>query len=108
MNRSTRRFLIVTWEAGGGVHPALGIGRLLARRGHAVRVLAPRTLRGRVEAAGCEWRPFPAGMEFDPTQGRAAEDQRDFLARTFLGSELPAALTPALGRQRPDALLPGA
>jgi MGT family glycosyltransferase len=103
--RRPRRFLIVTWEAGGGIHPALGIGRLLASRGHDVRILAPRTQQERVRAAGCDWRPFPAEMEFDPTRGRAAEDQRDHLMRTFLGDELPAALVAELGSRRPDALV---
>src|SRR4051794_33443074 len=100
-----RRFLIVTWEAGGGVHPAIGLGRLLVERGHWVGVLAPRTAQRRVESAGCEWRAFPHGMEFDPAAGRAAEDQRDFLARTFLGSELPAALDAEFRAIRPDALV---
>jgi UDP:flavonoid glycosyltransferase YjiC (YdhE family) len=100
-----QRFLIVTWDAGGGVNPALGIGRLLAARGHQIGILAPRNQRERIRAAGCEWRPFPAEMEFDPARGRAAEDQRDYLMRTFLGRELPAALEGELHTGRPDALV---
>jgi UDP:flavonoid glycosyltransferase YjiC (YdhE family) len=100
-----RRFLIVTWQAGGGVHPALGLGKRLARRGHEVRVLAPRILRERVEAAGCVWRAFPAAAEFDPDAGRAAEDQREYIAGTFFGGELPAALANEVEASRPDALV---
>ena len=61
-----RTFLIVTWQAGGGIQPALGLGRLLAARGHDVQMLAPNVHRQQVEAAGCAWSPFPAEAEFDP------------------------------------------
>ena len=50
-----RTFLIVTWQAGGGIQPALGLGRLLSARGHAVQILAPEVHRKQVEAAGCAW-----------------------------------------------------
>jgi UDP:flavonoid glycosyltransferase YjiC (YdhE family) len=100
-----RRFLIVTWQAGGGVHPALGLGKRLARRGHEVRVLAPGILRQRVEAAGCIWRAFPAAAEFDPAAGRAVEDQRGYTAQTFFGPELPAALANEAGASPTDALV---
>ena len=100
-----RRFLIVTWQAGGGVHPALGLGKRLVRRGHEVRVLAPRILRQRVEAAGCTWRAFPDAAEFDPAAGRAAEDQREYIAKTFFGRELPDALADEVEASRPDVLI---
>lgn len=32
-----RTFSIVTWQAGGGVQPTLGLGRLLSGRGHDVQ-----------------------------------------------------------------------
>jgi UDP:flavonoid glycosyltransferase YjiC (YdhE family) len=95
----------VTWEAGGGVPPAIGLGRLLARAGHDVAILAPRSLRARVEAAGCAWRPFPLGAEFDASAGRAADDQRAYVEETFFGRELPRALGAEVAASRPDALV---
>jgi MGT family glycosyltransferase len=103
--RIRRRFLIVTWEAGGGIPPALGLGRLLAAQGHDVRILAPGTLRARVEATGCAWRPFPTSAEFDPAAGRSADDQQAYIEETFFGRELPAALAAEVAAERPDALV---
>jgi MGT family glycosyltransferase len=99
-----RTFLIVTWQAGGGVQPALGLGRLLSGRGHGVQMLAPKVHRKQVEAAGCTWIPFPAEAEFDPAAGRAADGQRAYVDETFFGNALPEALTAAVRAQPPDAL----
>jgi hypothetical protein len=70
-----------------------------------VRVLAPRSLRARVEATGAAWRAVPAGVEFDPTGGRAAEDQRAYVEEVFFGRELPYALLAEVAAGRPDALV---
>ena len=51
------RVLIVTWEGGGNVPPALALATRLAARGHAVRVAAPETMRARVEATGARLAP---------------------------------------------------
>jgi MGT family glycosyltransferase len=95
----------VTWEAGGGVPPAIGLGRLLAERGDDVRVLAPGVLRARVEAAGCLWRPFPSAAEFDVGRGRAADDQRSYIEETFFGRELPRALRAEAESDPPDTVI---
>ncbi len=95
----------MTWQAGGGVNPAIGIGRMLAARGHDVLVLAPRLHRARIERAGCTWRPFPARAEFDPSAGRAAEEQREYLGETFLGQTLPTALATEAAESMPDVLV---
>jgi MGT family glycosyltransferase len=71
----TGRFLIVTWDGGGNVHPSIGVGRALGARGHAVRIVGQRTLAARIEAAGCAFRPLPMELEWDPSKGRAWEDQ---------------------------------
>jgi len=52
------RFVIVAWDGGGNVPPALAIGRQLRRAGHAVRVLASPSMRARVEAGGLDFRGF--------------------------------------------------
>jgi len=99
------RVLIVTWQAGGGVPPAVGLGRLLVTRGHEVVVLGPRLYRGRIERAGCTWRPIPAEAEFDPAAGRAAEEQRTYIRETFLGPAMPAGVTAEVEAGRPDVLV---
>jgi len=99
------RVLIVTWQAGGGVPPAVGLGRLLVARGHEVVVLGPRLYRARIERAGCTWRPIPAAAEFDPSAGRAAEEQRTYLRETFLGPAMPAGVSAEVEAGRPDVLV---
>jgi UDP:flavonoid glycosyltransferase YjiC (YdhE family) len=99
------RVLIVTWQAGGGVPPAVGLGRLLAARGHEVVVLGPRLYQARIERAGCTWRPIPADAEFDPSAGRAAEEQRTYLRETFLGPAMPAGVTAEVEAVRPVVLV---
>lgn len=98
-------FLIVTWQAGGGVHPALGLARLLVARGHEIRVLAPRILEEEIETAGCVWRPIPEEAEFDLTAGRAADEQREYLDETFFGVALPAALQAEVRSNPPAAIV---
>ncbi len=97
--------MFVTWQAGGGVNPVIGLGRMLAARGHQVRILAPRSYRTRIERAGCIWRPIPAEAEFDPSAGRAAEEQREYLRETFLGAKLPAGLTNEVAAGEADVLV---
>ena len=99
------RVLIVTWQAGGGVPPAVGLGRLLAAHGHEVVVLGPRLYQARIERAGCAWRPIPAEAEFDPSAGRAAEEQRTYIRETFLGRAMPAGVTAEVEAGRPDVLV---
>jgi UDP:flavonoid glycosyltransferase YjiC (YdhE family) len=99
------RVLIVTWQAGGGVPPAVGLGRLLVARGHEVVVLGPRLYQDRIERAGCTWRPIPAEAEFDPSAGRAAEEQRTYIRETFLGPAMPAGVTAEVEAERPDVLV---
>jgi MGT family glycosyltransferase len=98
-------FLIVTWQAGGGVYPALGLARLLVARSHEVRVLGPRILEEEVETAGCVWRPFPQEAEFDPTSGRAADEQREYVEETFFGTILPETLRNEVRSDPPAALV---
>lgn len=97
--------LIATFQAGGGSQPALGIGRLLAERGHSVRILAPAAYAARVTAGGCEPRPLPPEAEFDVAGGRAMEDQRAFLGELFFGEALPDALAAELAAEPADVLV---
>jgi len=97
--------VIATWQGGGASQPAVGLGRLLAERGHRVRVFAPAVYAARVAAADCALRPFPAEVEFDPTLGRQMEDQRACLDRIFLGRELPDAVAADLVRESADVIV---
>jgi MGT family glycosyltransferase len=98
--------LIVSWEAGGTVQPALGLARTLVARGHDVRVLGPESLRVRVAWAGGRFRPWPATLDFDPSRGRAFEDQWDHVwHETLLGSGVPAAVRAEIAAERPDVVV---
>jgi MGT family glycosyltransferase len=97
--------VIATWQGGGASQPAVGLGRLLAERGHRVRIFAPAAYAERVAAAGCALRPFPGTIEFDPALGRQIEDQRDHLSRTFFGRALPNAVAADLACERADVIV---
>jgi len=56
--------LIVTWDGGGNVPPALGIAAELKSRGHAVRVLGHATQQPSLAAAGFEVAPTREAREF--------------------------------------------
>ncbi|KAF0963847.1 MULTISPECIES: glycosyltransferase [Rhodococcus] len=58
--------VIVTFDAGGNVPPALGIGRELRKRGHRVRVLGHQGQRPVVEAAGLEFRGYRNSPRWPP------------------------------------------
>lgn len=101
------RFLIVTWDGGGNVQPAIGLGRLLAARGHAVRILGQRHLRRRVEAAGCAFRSLPPQLEWDRAKGRAWEDktQADYRHTLFAGMPVVDGMLAELDREPADVLI---
>ena len=69
------RFLIVTWDGGGNVFPALGLARVLLRRRHDVRILGPSSLEARITATGARFRCFERLPRLDPASGRSIEDQ---------------------------------
>jgi MGT family glycosyltransferase len=97
--------MIATWQAGGATQVAIDLGRLLADRGHRVRIVCPASEAERVEAAGCVARAVPKEVESDPALGRRAEDQPETLARLFFGRELPDALVDELEREPADVLV---
>lgn len=101
------RFLIVTWDGGGNVQPAIGLGRLLAARGHAVRILGQRHLRRRVESAGCAFRSLPPQLEWDRAKGRAWEDktQADYRQTLFAGMPVVDGMLAELDREPADVLI---
>jgi UDP:flavonoid glycosyltransferase YjiC (YdhE family) len=58
--------LIVTWDAGGNVAPALGIAAELRTRGHRVRVLGHAALRERVLGRHLDFHPYRHGRAWQP------------------------------------------
>jgi len=99
------QFLIVTFDGGGAVPPAMGLGRGLVARGHSVRVLAPRTLRERIETARCTFRPFPEALEWDATKGREYGDQPEPWRALLCGPSLAEAVLGEVRRKLTDVLI---
>lgn len=60
------QILIVTWDGGGNVAPALGLAAELVRRGHTAHVLGHPQQRARVEAAGFAFHPFTHARPWSP------------------------------------------
>ncbi|HKS70944.1 MAG TPA: glycosyltransferase [Ktedonobacterales bacterium] len=64
--------LIVTWDGGGNVGPALGIATELTKRRHTVRLLGHPQQRTQIEAAGFAFQPFTHAHPYsalDPIPG---------------------------------------
>jgi UDP:flavonoid glycosyltransferase YjiC (YdhE family) len=59
------KVLIASTPATGHLNPLLAIGCILIAEGHEVVGLSGSALRGRIEAIGAEFRPLPAGADFD-------------------------------------------
>jgi MGT family glycosyltransferase len=59
------KILIASTPATGHLNPLLTIGRILIAEGHEVVGLSGSALRERIEGIGAEFRPFPAGADFD-------------------------------------------
>jgi hypothetical protein len=56
---------IASTPATGHLNPLLTIGRILIAEGHEVVGLSGSALRERIEGIGVEFRPLPAGADFD-------------------------------------------
>ena len=59
------KILIASTPATGHLNPLLAIGRILIAEGHEVVGLSGNALRERIEGIGAEFRPLPAGADFD-------------------------------------------
>jgi UDP:flavonoid glycosyltransferase YjiC (YdhE family) len=64
--------LVVTWEGGGNVPPAMALAERLAARGVRVRVSAPESLRAAVDATGAELVPWRNVRSVPPTSSHEA------------------------------------
>jgi MGT family glycosyltransferase len=59
------KILIASTPATGHLNPLLTIGRILIAEGHEVAGLSGSALREPIEGIGAEFRPLPAGADFD-------------------------------------------
>ena len=60
-----KRLLWVLWDCGGNVAPQLTMARRLVQRGYQVRVIAPRSLQGRIEQAELDYLAYRFAPEHD-------------------------------------------
>ena len=54
------RFLIISWDGGGNVPPALNLGARLVHLGHQVRLLGWESMESRAAIAGLEFTAYPS------------------------------------------------
>ena len=94
--------VVVTWDGGGNVPPALAIARELAARGHGVRVLGHRSQRRRPR--GGRLRGRPAGREAREFRAGDSHSTRELLA-TFGDRGMGRDLLAELGRRPADLVL---
>jgi hypothetical protein len=87
---SPGRFLFVLRDGGGTVPPELALARRVAAAGHQVRILAPRSLQGKVEGAGCSFLPYRRSPDRDPRQP-TAEGRAGSPAATVISASRPYA-----------------
>src|SRR3981081_4660525 len=59
------KILIASTPATGHLNPLLAIGRILIAEGHEIVGLSGNALRERIEGIGADFRPLPAGADFD-------------------------------------------
>ncbi len=93
-------FVFVTWDGGGNVSVMLGIARALADRGHRTTLLAPISLRQKIETADIGYSEFGTPRPLDKTAALA------HLLHEVIGSpSMPVALLVAADRLDADALV---
>ena len=94
------RVLVATWAPGGNLPPLLAAGRVLARRGHEVTVLASAATADAAERIGfpvARYRRSP-----DPDTRVAFEAQAESVMATMAGTDIALDATEALEDLRPD------
>jgi UDP:flavonoid glycosyltransferase YjiC (YdhE family) len=80
--------LIVTWDGGGNVPPALGLATELTARGHRVRFLGHETNRRDVEAAGFEHEAYRTARPFSSLAPGSPFAQLAMFADRGMGRDL--------------------
>lgn len=97
--------LLITWDGGGNLPPALGIGRELTRRGVRVRVLGNRVQRDAVVAAGLDFTPFTHGRDHVSAEPRGTVDGVLRLVALFADRGIAADARALLADEPADAVI---
>jgi UDP:flavonoid glycosyltransferase YjiC (YdhE family) len=84
--------LLVTWDGGGNVPPALGIAAELQRRGHTVRFLGHARQQDSLVAAGFEVAPTREGRPFSAVDSNTVLTMIQTFGDRGLGRDVLAAL----------------
>ncbi|MET0736064.1 MAG: glycosyltransferase [Microbacterium sp.] len=99
------RILLVTWDGGGNVPPALGLAAELADRGHEVAILGHPAQRAAIEGAGV---PAFAYRELPPWNPRRAQGSVGFALgylRLLADGRFGREVRDAVAQYRPDAIV---
>jgi EryCIII-like glycosyltransferase len=92
-------FALVTWDGGGNVTVAIGIGDALAARSHAVTIIGPTTLQAAIADRGHGYRALGVTPPHDP---RA---RSEYLVEVVASRTGGAELRELIDGLRPDALV---
>src|ERR1044072_3238929 len=84
--------LVVTWDGGGNVPPAVGIATELRRRGHSVRFVGHPRQHESLTAAGFEVAPSRAARPFSPRDDNSPLTYIKTFGDRGLGRDVHAAL----------------
>jgi MGT family glycosyltransferase len=95
------RFVIVSWDGGGNVPPALAIGRRLGLAGHQVRILGSPSLQDRFESGGLDFRGFRHAPDWGSHLGRTFDVA--YLLELLCGPGVGQDLESELAREPADA-----
>ena len=82
--------LFVTWDGGGNVPPALGIGAELRRRGHGVRFLGHETQRTDITKAGFAFTAYPTAAAFSSADANPPPRMMALFSDRAMGSDVLA------------------
>jgi hypothetical protein len=102
MNRNGS-FLIVMWDGGGNVPPAIALGARLVQAGHRVRLLGPATVAAAAASAGLQWVPYRSVPPWP--EGLAHEDDWDRLMVILNGRPVIEDVLAEVRAEMPDVLV---
>lgn len=93
--------MIVSWDGGGNVPPALAIGRRLGQAGHRVRVLGSPSLQDRFQSSGLDFSGFRHAPDWGSHLGRTFDAA--YLVELLCGRGVGQDLESELAREPADA-----
>jgi UDP:flavonoid glycosyltransferase YjiC (YdhE family) len=93
------RFVFVTWDGGGNVSVALGVGAALLERGHEATILGPTSLQRLVENTGIDY------AELGPCPPHDSSRRNEYLVEVVGSADLAPALRLLLEDLDPDGVV---